>query len=67
VHAKDASADHCSDGQKLEGIGDGFPEANSELALALVVESVYFVEFAALVVPAQEEEVERVLELVGQQ
>lgn len=65
VHAEHPPSHHCSNGQEFERIGDCFPQADSKLALALIVEAVDLVELTAFMISAEEEEVEGILDLVG--
>ena len=63
VHAQDLLVDERGDGQAVEAVGEGLPEADRVAPLALVVEAVDAVDGGALVVAAEEEEVFGVLDL----
>mmetsp|Transcript_76523 Transcript_76523/g.211814 ORF Transcript_76523/g.211814 Transcript_76523/m.211814 type:complete len:264 (-) Transcript_76523:157-948(-) len=67
VHAKDLLVHDGRDGQAVEAVGVRLPELDVVAPLALVVEAVYPVDARALVVPAQDEKVLGVLDLVRQQ
>ncbi|KAJ8523567.1 hypothetical protein ON010_g17552 [Phytophthora cinnamomi] len=67
VHAEDLLVHDGRHGQAVEAVREGLPELDVVAALALVVEAVDAVDGRALVVAAQDEEVLRVLDLVGQQ
>jgi len=67
VHAQDLFVNEGSDGEAVEAVSEGFPEFDVVPALALVVETIDTVDGGALVVASEQEEVLRVLNLVGQQ
>mmetsp|Transcript_20130 Transcript_20130/g.47559 ORF Transcript_20130/g.47559 Transcript_20130/m.47559 type:complete len:311 (+) Transcript_20130:506-1438(+) len=67
VHAEDLLVDHRRDGQHVEHLLELLPKLDVVSPLALVVEAVDAVDRGALVVAAQQEEVLRVFDLVGQQ
>lgn len=67
VAAEDLLVDYGRHRQAVEAVGERLPQLDVVAALALVVEAVYPVDGGALVVAAQQKEVLRVLDLVGQQ
>jgi hypothetical protein len=67
VHAENLVVDDGGDGEAIEAVREHFPQLDGVAALALVVEAVDAIDAGALVVAAQQEEVLRVLYLVGQQ
>jgi len=67
VHAQDFLVNEGSNGEAVETVSEGFPEFDVVSSLALVVEAVNTVDGGALVVSSEEEEVLRVLDLVGQE
>ena len=67
VHGEDLLVDDGRDREAVEAVGEGFPELDVVPALALVVEAVNSVDGRALVVATKDEEVLRVLDLVGEQ
>jgi len=67
VHAQDFLVNEGSNGEAVEAVSEGFPEFDVVSSLALVVEAVNTVDGGALVVSSEEEEVLRVLDLVGQE
>jgi hypothetical protein len=52
MHAKNPPSDDSSNGQEIKSIGNYLPEANSEFSLALIIETIDFIELAALMVSA---------------
>lgn len=66
VAAEDLFVDYGSHRQAVEAVGERLPQLDVVAALALIVEAVYPVDGGALVVAAQQKEVLRVLDLVGQ-
>ena len=52
MHADDAIIDQGGDGKVLEALREGFPETNVVATLALVVETVNFVDVVGFVVPS---------------
>jgi hypothetical protein len=67
VHAKDFLVDQRSNGQAVEAVGENFPQFNGVSPLALIVKSVDPVDGRALVIASKQEEIFRVLDLVGKQ
>lgn len=67
VHGEDLLVDDSGDGQAVETVGEGLPQLDVVTTLALVVKTVDAVNRGALVVAAQDEEVLRILDLVGQE
>lgn len=65
VHAEDLLVDEGGDGEAVEAVGEGLPEADVVAPLALVVEPIDAVDRGALVVAAEQEEVLGVLDLKG--
>ena len=65
MHAKNLVIDKCSDRQAIKAIYELLPDADGITALAFVVEAVDSIDFAALVVTSQQEEVLLILDLVG--
>lgn len=66
MHAEDLLVDDCGDGKAVEAIGESLPKLDVVSSLALIVEAVNSVNGGALVVSSKEEEVLRVLDLVGE-
>ena len=67
MHGENLLVDDSGDGQAVEAVRECFPQLDVVATLALVVEAVDAVDRGAFVVPAQNEEVLGVLDLVGQQ
>jgi hypothetical protein len=67
VHAQDLLINDCGNRETVEAISEGFPQFNVVASLALVVKSIDSVDWCALVVSSQQEEVFRVLDLVSQE
>ena len=67
VHAKNLLIDDGGDGKAVEAVSEGLPEFDVVAALALIIETVDTVDGGALVVASKEEEILRVLDLVGEQ
>jgi hypothetical protein len=67
MHAQDLLVDDGSDWHRVKDVAEYFPGLEVVLAFALVVESVDAIDSGGLVVAPQQEEVLRVLDLVGQQ
>jgi hypothetical protein len=67
VHAQDAAVHQRRHGEPVEAVAEDAPEAHAVPALALVVEAVDAVHGGHLVVAAEEEQVLRVPQLVGEQ
>jgi len=67
VAAENLLIDNGRHRQAVEAVREGLPQLDAVATLALVVESVYAIDAGALVVAAQQEEVLRVFDLVGEQ
>ena len=67
VHADDLVVDDGAAGEAVEGVAEGLPKLDGEAAAALVVEAVDAVDAGALVVAAEDKEVLRILDLVGEE
>ena len=67
VGAEDLLVDDGRTGEAVEAVGEGLPKLDAETTLALVVEAVDAVDGGALVVPAKDEEVLGILDLVRQE
>jgi hypothetical protein len=67
VHTENLLINKSCDGKAIEAISEGLPQLDVIAALALIVKSVNTINGCALVVASEEEEVLRVLDLVGQE
>lgn len=67
MHAENLLINKCCDGEAIEAISEGLPQLDVIAALALIIKSVNTINGCALVVATEEEEVLRVLDLVGQE
>lgn len=67
MHGENLLVNDSSNGKAVEAVGESLPELDVVSALALVVETVDTVDRGALVVSTQNEEVLRVLDLVGKE
>jgi hypothetical protein len=67
MHAEDLLVNDGCDRETVEAVGEGLPQLDVVPTLALVVEPVYAVDRCALMVATQQEEVLRVLNLVGEE
>lgn len=67
VRAEDFLIDDTSAGEAVEAVCESLPQLNAETALALVIETVDAVNGRTLVVATENEEVFRILDLVGEQ
>lgn len=67
VHGEDLLIDDGGNGQAVKAVGEGLPQLDVVATLAFVVEAVDAVDRRALVVTPQDEEVFRILDLVGQE
>ena len=67
MHAKDFVIDKCGDWHAVENILEFFPNSDRVATLALVVEAIYTVDLAALMVASQQEKVLLELDLVGEE
>ena len=67
MHGEDLLVNDGSDWQAVETIGKGLPQLDVISSLAFVVETVDSVDRGALVVTAEDKEVFRVFDLVGQE
>lgn len=65
MHGEDLLVNDGRNGQAVEAVGESLPQLDVVSPLALVVEAIDTVDGGALVVAAQNEEVLRVLDLVG--
>ena len=65
MHAKDLVIDKTCNRKAVEDILELFPDADAVASLALVIEAIYTVDLAALVVSSEEEEVLLELDFVG--
>ncbi len=66
MHGEDLLINDSSNWQAVEAVSEGLPQLDVVAALALVVEAVDAVDGCALVVTTEDEEVLRVLDLVGE-
>lgn len=64
MHREDFLVDDRCNGQAIEAVGERLPELDIIPSLAFVVESIYAVDGRALVIPAQDEEVFWIFDLV---
>lgn len=67
MHCENLFVNDCCDGQAVEAVSESLPELNVIASLALVVEAVDTVDGCALVITAKNEEVFRILNLVGEE
>jgi hypothetical protein len=67
VHGEDLLIDDGGNGKAVEAVGESLPKLDVVSALALIVETVDTVDRGTLVVTTQNEEVLRVLDLVGEE
>jgi hypothetical protein len=67
VHGEDLLVNDSGNGQAVEAVGEGLPELDVVSPFALIVETVDAVDGSALVVPAKDEEILGVLDLVREQ
>jgi hypothetical protein len=67
VRGEDLLVNNGGDWQAVEAIGEGLPQLDAASTLALVVEAVDAVDGGGLMIASEDEEVLRVLDLVGQQ
>jgi len=66
VHGENLLINDGGNGEAVEAVGEGLPQLDVVSSLALVVEAIDTVDGGALVVSTQNEEVLRVLDLVGE-
>lgn len=66
MHGEDLLIDDGGDGKAVEAIGKRLPQLDIVPPLAFIIEAVYAIDGGALMVTAQDEEVLRILDLVGQ-
>ena len=64
MHSEDLLIDDCCDWQAIEAICEGLPQLDVVSPLALVIETVNSVDRRTFVVPAQNEKILRVFDLV---
>lgn len=67
MHSEDLFVNDGSNRKAVEAVGESLPELDVVSALALIVETVDTVDRGTLVVSTQNEEVLRVLDLVGKE
>ena len=67
VHGEDLLINDSGNGQAVEAVGKCLPKLDVVSSLALIVEAIDAVDRGAFVVAAEDEEVFRVLDLVGEQ
>jgi hypothetical protein len=67
MHGEDLLIDDSCNWQAIEAIGEGLPQLDVVSSLALIVEPVNPVDGGTLVVSAEDEEIFRIFDLVGQQ
>lgn len=67
MHGENLLVDDGGDGQAIEAIREGLPQLDVVAALALIVEAVYTVDRSAFVIPAKNEEILGVFDLVCEQ
>lgn len=67
MHAENFFINNGCDGETVEAISEGLPEFDVVSSLAFLVESVDSVDAGALVISSQEEEIFRVLDLIGEE
>ena len=65
MHGENLLVDDSGDGKAVEAISEGLPQFDVVPSLAFVVKAIDTVDGGALVVPAEDEKVLRVLDLVG--
>jgi len=65
--AEDLLVDYGRDGEAVEAVGERLPQLDVVATLALVVETVNSVDGGTLMISPEEEEVLRILDLVGQE
>ena len=66
MHAQDLFVYQGRNGQAVEAVSERLPNPNVVSPLAFVIESINSVDRGALMVASQQEEIFRVLNLVGQ-
>ena len=67
MHGEDFLINDCRDGQTVEAVCESFPQFDIIAPLAFVVKTIYTVNRRTLVISPKDEEVFRVLDLVGQE
>jgi hypothetical protein len=65
VHGEDLLIDYCSNWETVEAIGKSLPQFDVISSLAFIVKSVDTVNGSAFVVSTENEEIFRILDLVG--
>lgn len=66
MDAEDLVIDNSSDREAVEALNELLPEFQRVATLALIVESINTIDGAAFVVSSEQEEVLRILDLVGE-
>lgn len=64
MHRENFLVDDCCNRQAVEAIGECLPQLNVIPPLAFIVETIDAVDRCTLVVPSQDEEILRILDLV---
>lgn len=67
MHGENLLVNDGGNRQAIKAIGEGFPQLNVVSSLAFVVEAIDTVDRGTLVVTAKDEEILRVLDLVGEE
>jgi hypothetical protein len=65
VHGENLLVDDSGDGETVKAVCKGFPQLDVVPPFAFIVESVYTIDGGAFMVPAQDEKVLGILDLVG--
>jgi len=65
MHAKNLLIDESCNGEAIEAVSESLPKLDVIAALALIIESINTINGGAFVVSTEEEEVLRVLNLIG--
>ena len=67
MHAQNFLVNQRCNGQTIEAVCERLPYSNIQASLALIIEAINSVDLAGLVIAAEQEEVLRVLDLVGKE
>lgn len=67
VHADDLVINDRTDWKAIEAIRERLPKLNAVAPFALIIETIYSVDRSALVVPAEQKEILRVLQLISEE